>query len=248
MYSWDGPLPEAHVRTVADMAGVLAAPEAGDEDPGRPLYFMYRDLAKTPADRSWLSSHALRYDVTVIPAGRVGPEFVKTKGHFHPANPAGTGYPEVYEVLAGKAHFLLQTRDASDVVLVEAVAGDVVVIPPGYGHVTINPGSDELALANIVSTAFESDYTQYVAMQGAAYYEMTDGSLVRNPRYRKAALVRMVVPAPVTAFCTAHGTPLSSLIGHESCLRYLNSPEEYAPEFTGCLRDLAVRTVCARTP
>lgn len=248
MYSWDGPLPEPHVRTVADMTGVLAAPEAVGEDPGRSLYFMYRDLAKTEKDHFWLASQDLRYDMTVIPAGAVGPEFVKTKGHFHPENPAGTGYPEVYEVLAGKAHFLLQTRDSTDVVLVKAGAGDVVVIPPGYGHVTINPGAETLALANIVSTAFESDYTQYMAMQGAAYYERTDGKLMKNPRYGSTAQVRAAASVPVRTFCTAHGTPLYSLVGCESCLRFLNHPEEFTPEFTGCLRDSAVQPVCVRTP
>lgn len=248
MYSWDGPLPEPNVRTVADMTGVLAAPETVGEDPGRPLYFMYRDLAKTEKDRSWLVSYDLRYDMTVIPAGVVGSEFVKTKGHFHPENPAGTGYPEVYEVLAGTAHFLLQTRDASDVVLVKAGDGDVVVIPPGYGHVTINPGAEVLALANIVSTAFESDYTQYMAMRGAAYYETADGNLVKNPRYGSAARARAAMAVPVGAFCTAHGTPLYSLVGRESCLRFLNHPEKYVAEFNGCLRDSAAQPVCVRMP
>jgi len=39
-----------------------------------------------------------------------GGEFVKTKGYYHPENPAGTGYPEVYEVIEGIAHVLLQKK------------------------------------------------------------------------------------------------------------------------------------------
>jgi len=68
-----------------------------------PLYFMYRDLAKSDADRQWLRSHKLRYDITVIPPCTLSGEWVKTKGHYHPKNPAGIGYPEVYEVLEGEA-------------------------------------------------------------------------------------------------------------------------------------------------
>ncbi len=61
----------------------------------------------------------------------------------------------LYEVLEGLAHFLLQTNALDDVVLIEARKGDIIVIPPGYGHVTINPRLDEtLIMANLVSTAF----------------------------------------------------------------------------------------------
>jgi glucose-6-phosphate isomerase len=69
----------------------------------------------------------------------LGGEYVKTKGHHHPENPAGTGYPELYEVLDGTAHFQLQTKALDDVVLIEVHKGDIIAIPPGYGHVTINP-------------------------------------------------------------------------------------------------------------
>ncbi|MDK2974020.1 MAG: glucose-6-phosphate isomerase, archaeal [Methanofollis sp.] len=243
MVHWEGPLPEPHIRTLADMDGVLAAPEIRAEDPDRPLYFMYRDLALNEEDHSWLSARSLRYDMTVIPPGVIGPEFVKTKGHYHPANQAGIGYPEVYEVVEGTAHFLLQRRDALDVVLVKAGAGEVAVIPPGFGHVTINPGNADLVLANLVSTAFSSDYAPYAAMGGAAYYEMADGRLVRNPGYQTAAQVRTAVPRPVPAFCTAAGTPIYRLVGKESCLRFLNRPEEYPEAFAGCMGDAAERDV-----
>jgi len=67
MFHWNGPLPEPHIRTLADMNGVLAAPHNGADDPDRPLYFMYRDLALNEEDRLWLSGRSLRYDMTVIP-------------------------------------------------------------------------------------------------------------------------------------------------------------------------------------
>ena len=55
----------------------------------------------------------------------------------------------------GIAHFLLQTKKLDDVVLIKALKGDIIVIPPGYGHVTINPTLDHpLTMANLVSTAF----------------------------------------------------------------------------------------------
>lgn len=84
-----------------------------------------------------------------------------------PGNPAGVGYPEVYEVLEGRAHFLLQKKTLDDIVLVEAAKGDIVLIPPGYGHVTINPAQNEtLTMANLVSTEFSSEYGFYDEMRG----------------------------------------------------------------------------------
>ena len=48
-----------------------------------------------------------------------------------------------------------------------------MIIPPGYGHISINPSPDKtLAMANIVSTAFKSEYGEYESRHGAAYFEL----------------------------------------------------------------------------
>ncbi|TAJ45819.1 glucose-6-phosphate isomerase family protein [Methanofollis fontis] len=248
MIPWEGPLPEPGARRLADMADVLAAPEYADRDPSRPLYYMYRDCARSDEDRRWLADHDVRYDITVIMPGVIGPELVKTKGHYHPENPAGVGFPEVYEVMSGRAHFLLQNREASSVLFVEATAGEVVVIPPGYGHVTINPGDEDLVMANLVSTAFASEYAPYARLGGAAYYEMEDGSIVKNNRYPDAGPVRRAVALPVPAFGTGPGVPLYTLLGREESVRFLNHPEDYADAFSGCLRDAGEVSVCAQMP
>ncbi|WP_300998894.1 glucose-6-phosphate isomerase family protein [Methanoculleus sp.] len=44
------------------------------------------------------------------------------------------GYPELYQVLAGEALYLLRRSDLSDIVAVAARAGEFVPIPPGYGQ------------------------------------------------------------------------------------------------------------------
>ena len=181
MHGWEGELPPPAVRTIEEMRPVLADPACASSEP---LYFMYRDLARSDADRRWLHHHKLRYDLTVIPPRGLCGEFVKTKGHYHPSDPAGVGYPEIYEVLEGEAYYLLQSRQLDDVVLISASRGDIVIIPPGYGHISINPSpSSTLVMANIVSTAFESEYGDYEIRHGAAYYVMSDGDLMKNPHY-----------------------------------------------------------------
>src|SRR5512137_2504958 len=140
MFGWEGELPQPAKRTVEEMRSVLFDPQCRCSDP---LYFMYRDLARSGTDWQWLHEHRLRYDLTVIPPRDLCGEWIKTKGHYHPKNAAGVGFPEIYEVFEGTAHYLLQSCTLDDVVLIAANEGDLVIIPPDYGHITINPSSDQ---------------------------------------------------------------------------------------------------------
>ena len=225
MLGWDGELPPPAVRTIEEMRPVLADPSCTCNGP---LYFMYRDLAKSDSDWRWLYAHNLRYDLTIIPPRDLCGEWVKTKGHYHPENPAGVGYPEIYEVLEGQAHYLLQSRDLRDIVMISASAGEVVIIPPGYGHVSINPSPDEtLVMANIVSTAFESEYGEYEALHGAAYFELCSGELRKNARYPNVPPVRSVRPKSGHENHRILRGPLYGLIGNAQALAFLNEPENY---------------------
>ena len=223
---WEGPLPVPSVRIVEDLRDVLA-------DPGctctGPAYYMYRDVARSAQDHDWLTEQRLRFDVTVIPPREICGEFIKTKGHYHPDNPSGTGYPEIYEVLAGEANYLLQNRDCSHVVMVAACAGDIVIVPPGYGHVTINPSKTAvLQMANIVSSQFTSDYRPYEVQRGAAFFAMAAGGFVPNPAYPEYLRLRYVKErCPADAGNTITG-PLYHLIEKRAeILEFLNSPEKH---------------------
>jgi len=224
---WEGPLPEPSVRTAEDLRQVLADP--GCTCTGA-VYYMYRDVARSVQDRSWLTEHHLRFDITVIPPREICGEFIKTKGHFHPDNPSGTGFPEIYEVLAGEAHYLIQNQDCSDVVMIMACAGEIVVVPPGYGHVTINPTlTAVLQMANIVSSRFSSNYQRYERHQGAAYFEMVKKGFVQNPAYMNRQNLRLVKAQRPADMKNAITAPLYDLIEKRaSVLDFLNYPEKYA--------------------
>jgi glucose-6-phosphate isomerase len=201
------------------------------------LYQMYRDLARTARDRRWLARQHLRYDLTRIPARTICGEYVKTKGHFHPRSPSGIDYPEIYEVLEGTAHYLLQRRDGLDVMVVEARAGDKVIVPPGYGHVTINPGSADLVMANIVSTAFSSDYTPFLQQGGAAYFEMEGGVFVKNPRYAMPPSLRRGTAVGAENGIIPPDASLYDLVGSAPPLAFLNRPAEYLEFLTRLTED-----------
>ncbi|MBP1929325.1 glucose-6-phosphate isomerase [Methanolinea mesophila] len=230
MVLWGWTLPEPDIRTGTDMHRVLQSPACATDTP---LYFMYRDLARSERDKLWLQSHNVRFDLTIIPPRQICGEFVKTKGHYHPKNAAGVGYPEIYEVISGEAHYLLQHRDLHDVVVIPAYEGDVVIIPPGYGHVTINPGSCRLSMCNLVSTEFRSEYEEFEQNQGAAYYEQCDGSFVKNSRYRDLPPLRIAEPSLLGNEFREINAPLYELVGHGGELPgLLNNPERYLDRFS----------------
>ncbi len=229
---WDGPLPEPVVRTAEDLRSVLANPGCSCTGP---VYYMYRDVARTSEDRSWLAAQHLRFDITVIPPRELCGEYNKTKGHFHPPDPSGTGYPEIYEVLAGEAHYLIQNHDCSDVVMIAACAGDIVVVPPGYGHVTINPThATILQMANIVSSRFSSNYHGYEAQNGAAFFEWIKEGFVKNPTYRNHPNLRLVKAQRRADVTDAIPDPLYNLIEKRApVLEFLNRPEKFESLFRG---------------
>ena len=220
---WEGILPPPETRYLEDMRAVLADSECPQSGP---LYLMYRDLFKNERDHFWLRAQKLRYDITVIPPKIICGEYVKTKGHFHPLNQMGFGYPEIYEVLAGEGHFLLQRGDLGDIRLFTAEKGEKVIIPPGYGHVSINPSNSTLVMANLVSTEFSSEYGAFEAYAGAAYYEMAGSGFITNPRYREVPPLIRVPPGyvPDAIFSRA---PLYDLIGDATALLFLNHPEKF---------------------
>lgn len=164
------------------------------------LYYMFRAVSKDEEDEREIKDKGLRYDITIIPPNTLGLEFVKTTGHYHPFLPgAKMTYPELYEVLEGEAHYLLQRREQergteriTDVVVVKAKKGDKVLIPPNYGHVTINPSEATVKMANWVANAFSSIYEPIKINGGAAYFELTNGEFVKNAKYGAVPGIRFL--------------------------------------------------------
>ncbi len=141
------------------------------------MYFMYRSVYK---------HDGIRFDITVIPALDIEGECAKTHGHYHPKSEDGLEYPEVYQVLRGSAVFILQKKHRSgnvDALIVHAKEGDTVLLPPGWGHVSINDGETTLVLANLVCDKFESLYDEYDENRGAAYYFLKGGEVQQNQNY-----------------------------------------------------------------
>ena len=171
------------IRYLKDVRNVLCDQEwAKTASDDLELYYMYRQLSV---------KNGLRYDITVIPPRMLGREFVKTKGHHH----AGA-YGELYIVLEGEGIYLMQKGDGNkieDVCVVKAKAGQAVVIPGNYGHVTINSSGKELKMANWLVKEDKGNFSLFEKMQGACYYCSKTG-WIKNENYKEVPPLRFEKP------------------------------------------------------
>jgi len=170
------------IRYLSDMRDVLCDQEWAKTAPNLELYYMYRELS---------SENGIKYDITTIPAQMLGKEFTKTKGHNHIGN-----YPEIYIVIEGEAIYFMQKQKGDiveDAYAVKAKKGDVVIIPAGYSHVTINPAAEELKMADWMAIGVTSDYEEIRKMGGACYFYTTDG-WIKNKNYKQIPELRFEEP------------------------------------------------------
>lgn len=219
--SADGFKAEESTRTLDELSAVLR----GRPKPKLPgdtvLYRMYRSFMR-PSDAKLFKSRNIRHDITIIAPLDLGSEPNKTLGHYHPMASAGLSYPEVYNVLNGHASYLLQKEEqgqVTDFVSVDARQGDAIIIPPNYGHVTVNTGDQPLVMANLVSDRFSSVYEGYEKKGGAAYYLLKGGRLVVNPRYGRLQKPRTAGPN----FMVSKDL-YSDFLSCPRCFAYLNDP------------------------
>lgn len=218
------------VRTLDQMRQVIL-----DRDILEPkqLYYMYRDVYIL-SDKPLLEKAKLRYDVTLLKPDRLGRELMKTAGHYHPAS-----YGELYEVVYGRCFCLLQRPNLKDpqiieeVILVEAEKGDNLVIPPGFGHILINPGPQYLVTSNWVSSSFSSEYALYREARGAAYFVIKNKEekteFHPNAYFSRLPEIKKVRPAPhLDRFGLVKGKPIYPLIEQEAeKLDFLNHPLDF---------------------
>ncbi|HHI30385.1 MAG TPA: glucose-6-phosphate isomerase [Candidatus Methanoperedenaceae archaeon] len=221
---------DADTRMLSDITDVLYDQSWAEEHENIPLYYMYRGLYKTVEEKATMEKHHLRYDITIIPPRMLGEEYVKTAGHYHPMVPGEKlSYTEVYQVLEGEAEYLLQKLEngiIEDVVLIHATIGNIVVIPPNYGHITINMSKSRLKMSNWVSSEFASIYEPIRERRGGAYYFLKDSTILKNEKYTKIPELRRVKPTDPSLLNLTPGEDMYKLIGTPTKLDFLNKPRK----------------------
>jgi len=168
----------AGARTLSQLRPLLRDPAAAGPEL---LYRLYRGVRRRQ-DEQLLAAAGLRHDLTITMPGRLGAEYVKTSGHYHPRGSEQISFPELYEVAYGRAAFLLQRVDDAqareprvlEVWLQVCEAGERILIPPDCGHVSINIGDVPLVVADLISRRSGHLYGSFQERHGAAYYVLAE--------------------------------------------------------------------------
>lgn len=199
----------------------------------KPVYYMYRDIHREE-DKPLLETHKIRYDITIIPPFLLGDEYIKTAGHYHPIAEDKITFPETYEIIEGEAHILLQKptmNKITDVAVINARRKDKIIIPPNYGHVTINPSEQTLIMANIVSSKFKSIYEPMKRMGGGAYFELAKNKFIKNTLYSETPEIRFLRAKDVSCLPSRKGL-YELFLENNSYFEFLNTPSKYQKLFS----------------
>ena len=207
-------------------------------------YFMHRGVFASREDiRKAFYDNKIRFDITVVPPAIWGVDFAKKVGHYH--DPIDK--PEIYQVVSGEVLWLMQKTDEKgnvvDFIAVKAKAGDIAIMLPGYGHVSVNLSETEpLVMADWLTWHQSSYYGSFKDKKGAAYYVIKNNQgkpeLRSNPEYQKT---QKVLPLPrqrvskdeIPAFGLIKGIPIYNLVKLDDKefsqkVRFLYYPEEFA--------------------
>ena len=213
------------VRRLDEVRSLLRDPQSAGPDH---LYTIY--MGVEVAERAeTLRSLGLGYGAVVYNHGSLGGEALRSQGHVHSAREAtGVVYSEIYEFWHGRGLVYMQDRataDVTDVIAIEASAGDKVVIPPGWAHATVNVGDEPMAFGAVYALEAQLLYQPLRQLQGTAHYVLADGTFEPNPRYRGAPPPRRQPPHEIPEHGIGHGRP--ALSGELGLLDLVSHPERY---------------------
>jgi glucose-6-phosphate isomerase len=141
-------------------------------------------------------------NITVWEAGTIGGEYIKTYGHYHVGD-----LDETYWIIQGEGIALLQKMVVENGIpqpdkieefrAVAVKSGDSVYMPPNYGHLAINTGTEWFVTADdspvagaddSASMPGHADYELVKKMRGFAYYVVNKNgvpTLVPNKLYKE---------------------------------------------------------------
>ncbi len=237
-FSWTGhvedplyPLIDAaydlHVaRSLEEMRPFLEDPDARGREY---VYHVYEGIHLKSEDARFRST-GLSVDLTVMWPGELTGEWAKTAGHFHSAAHSEDPRIELVEIVSGQALILLQAsyrERIEDLQLVTAGPGDWVLVPPGYGHVSINVGEDVLMFTVAHSQDIYLEYEDIARHRGAGIWAGPAG-IRENPNYSAIPPVKKLEARTLLA---APGLdPLYQMIGHDASLfQFLLDPRQKIP-------------------
>jgi len=135
---------ESSKRRASNMKGMYCDSEAELKliENGDPLMYEFHEIG-APEDSGDIAA-----GTSIVYPGKVGDEYFMTAGHFHTILDTA----ETYYCLSGEGYMLTENKEG-DVVAHPLKAGEMVYVPKGYAHRSINTGDAPL----VTFFAFRAD-------------------------------------------------------------------------------------------
>ena len=185
-----GPQPE--LRTLDAIRPSLMDPDCSGPEH---VYCIAMDVARKEHQEDLVHRNLL-YGVVTYAKGKLGQEPIRSQGHIHAVSPScGASTCEVYEIWDGEACIYMQesgSDDAGRCYAVTGKAGDVIIVPPGWVHATVNASPDKaMTFGAWCVRDYGFDYADVRRHKGIAFFPVFwDGKLLwkRNEAYRSGTL------------------------------------------------------------
>lgn len=222
-----------------------------NNNPDEVIYDVYRNIY-LPEHKEILERDKFSYDITIVKSGLIGNERKKTSGHYHSWNEMKTStYPEVYEVISGTAIYILQRADnfedtnydnleVEDIIVVKVKAGQAIIIPPNYGHCSINGGEGDLIFSNLAYTPCTVDYNPVKYYHGlGVYVGFKDNRYLIKPNtnYKKLPKIKFAeVKENPRLGITFNKSVYQSYIENPISFEFLGNVDKYTEEIM-CMLD-----------
>lgn len=230
-----GPVPE--IRCLDDIRPSLADPAC--EGP-KELYAISMDVG-LEEDREEIVRRNLLYGAVVYAAGTVGEEPVRSQGHIHAVSlSCGSSTPEVYEIWEGEAIVYMQEFGGDDPGAcygIHAKAGDVVIVPPGWVHATVNGNiTQNMCFGAWCVRDFGFEYGDVRSHGGVAYFPYVSGEGIgwrENPSYRGQGLI-VRPPRQYEEFGIQKGVPIyTQFQENKEKFDFVVNPQNYKSKWEG---------------
>lgn len=222
---------ERRTRRRSDLRPVALDPDAARGSAVQ--YWMWNGVAAA-ADEERLRRRDIRYELTIMAERPLGAERPKTSGHRHvrPA-PGRPIFPEVCQVLAGTAAFVLQDLgpgpSSTYAALVVVEAGEWIALPPGLYHETVSLGGDPLIFADVIDRRAAAEYEALASARGFAHLVLSDGSTAPNPAYTKLPPLERWTASTWSPGLA--GSLYEQYRDHPDAFGWLSEPEVFAARF-----------------
>ena len=186
---------ESEVRRLEDIRESLSVPDA--EGPEK-LYAISMDVG-LEKDRAKIAGSNLMFCVVGYAEGKVGDEPIRSQGHVHSPSP-GTKIspPEIFEIWQGTAVIYIQERverEPGRCFAVTAKPHQIVVCPPGWGHMVVNADTQSyMVFAAMCDRSYSGfEYENVKKYRGLAHYPKINSYNIldwkKNPNYLDSLLI-----------------------------------------------------------